>query len=390
MDSPILRDVITQNTPRPDIGITTLQTVTAICTHSEEVGSDIEKLVDPHNLRMAKFQLLELQKGDASYKEVTRARNKLKKLKITARNSKVNSDLHEKYDSRLGEGKFQVFCVDSLMYLEPEDEDLDNAEQDTSGIRRLQAYLAKFPGKSSFRVYNSIIGSRHRAMMYSFQTWDSSSRVGPNPLGTILPEPLSLSKLDQGLNIYVTILRNNFSANVIDQILEKTREINENASSVARNWRGPCNSTISALCRKHGTHTSNDGTDYNWNKELISCFNAILVRWADFDAAVEADSNTFPSQIEGALGEYIRICEPLGAPESFLEGLHERQTTLEDAAKMARDAFMQKYGTLKRNINISQDQCYVMAAMCATYDEALEPRGERRRIPCSYIVKKAG
>ena len=377
VDSPILQKAVRENTVRPNAGLLTLQTVTAVCTHSADQGRDVEKLANPHTLRAAKARLAELKKDEACYKDIARAKQNIMKIVMAARNRKIDRDMQERYSSKLGEDRFKVFCVDSALFMDPEDEEMeDDAEDDMSGVRRLQQHVDWLPAKSLFQVNDALIGLRYQAMVCSFANWVAGCRAETDASGPVLPQPDALREFDQNLRKWAESVLVKFIASVVRHLRLSQNEVSDGALAVASAWRSIHHSTVLALCRKEGCHTSGRYGECDWSRELITAFDAVIKpRWVDFSTYLRTSLATLNRMLSDAFQQYPQICKDLGAPDRFLQALMSRQTMLDDAAGTARDAFLKQLGLLRRNFAVSQENCYVTAAMRRAYRKCVEDKG---------------
>ncbi|KAI1613541.1 hypothetical protein EDD36DRAFT_473612 [Exophiala viscosa] len=364
VDSPILDEAIEENIARPDIGMLTLQTVTAVCTHSAEA-------VDPRALRAADDKIKELKKRDASYSEMEEAKLQKQHLIIEARNKNVIAEMELRHGSRLPKDQFQVFCVDSTKFFESKE------WEDMSGIPALQSYVKTLPGKTLFQLSNAYIGPHLQAMVASFESYVDGSRLKPGTMKAVLHGPEALERFDDELELWTEEIVSKFESIIIDPLKDTEENIDEALLEVVQSWRALHGNTVGALCRKGGKlHTVTAGKR-DWNAELTECItNSTDEAWSEFDDVLEASLSGLHQKICEAFQDYPVTCKKLGAPEHFLQSLLARQQILDDLCAKARESFRKELGTIKKNANNTHENAYVRACMLPVYKIAGNARGK--------------
>jgi hypothetical protein len=380
VDSPILQQVVKENTPRPNTDLLTLQTITVVCTHSAVPARDIEKNANAQTIRAARARLAALIKNNGTPKDVTRAGQQILKIIVAARNKKVNEELQHKYASKLGVGKLNVFCVDSALWIFPDEDMGDEPDEEICGIAQLQIHIEKLPGRALFRVNNALIGSRYRAMVCSFESWVSNSRVRPSGLNSILPEPKALKNFEQRLRLWDDAVTGTFDRLVLRKFRSLQPQVNNTAYAVAKNWRKTNHNTVRAICKREGCYIARKSQTlvvHDWNQELMCSLEAFVAAdWAFFDGQLRGSLDALEQMIYDAFQDYPRECRELGAPEHFLQGIRSRQETLDAAASTTKSAFIHWMGTIRRNSFISQELSYITQVMRPAYKKACQDRGE--------------
>lgn len=370
-DNPILRAIIEENMTRPGVGMLSLQTITAVCTHSAKIEKDTEKLANPTKLAAAKKAVEEMKANGAHHEDIKKAKWETKALTIEARNRGVKATMQERYGSMLNCGQFSVFCVDNTLYM------AHKGMEEVSGIPELQSHVEQLPAKTLFRLYNAFIGSHHHAMVASFETWVSSSRPRAGDLKQLLPEPMALRAFRDELKLWGAEITDTFHNYIITPILGAEDRIIHSANMVTGSWGKLPYTTINAVCRREGKLEKSKRGPQDWNQELTECFNRVAgENWRIFDDHLRTSLAKLNRKIFDAFQEYPRTCQELGAPPSLLRSLTTRQQTLDDAAGLARDNFRHEVGLIKRNATISRTDCYARKYMLDVYQGALEITGE--------------
>lgn len=377
VDNPNLQAIVKENTPRPGVGVLTLQTVTVVNTHSAVFEKDIEQLADPEALKAAKANITQLKKKGASWKEIEDAMNESDNIVVRARNRKVKKDMLDRYGSRLSAGQFHVFCVDNALFM-----DRESDRTDISEIPLLQTHVQDLPARALFQVNDSFIGNDHHAMYYTFETWVYGCRPRPDAFNVILPEPEALRNFHRELKDWTTNIGSSFEEIVLKPLRIATPRINAAALAVAESWREVHFGTVRAICKKYGRHITKTSRNFDWNGDLIDCFLAdIEHNWFQFESMVHKSLLQLKELISKAFQEYPNLCSKLGAPHSFLMSLKSRQQGVDDAVRFARDSFLRELGKLKRKATVSHDGSYVLDSMLPAYEDADEVSGKKYSRP---------
>jgi len=215
IDCSILHSVVEANKSRPDIEMLKLQTVTVVCTHSAVLDKNLEHLANHTAMLAAKARLKHLEgREDATNKEVRQAKEQKDALIMKGRNTKVITEINNKYRDLLPKGNFHVHCVDNEVYMN------DANRADLSGIPQFQEHIACLPGKTLFKLYYNFIGPEHEVTLYSFENWVVSCRLPVGMIKAVLPPPLALWEYHSNLTSWKDNVSNMFVNLVVYPIRE--------------------------------------------------------------------------------------------------------------------------------------------------------------------------
>jgi hypothetical protein len=105
-------------------------------------------------------------------------------LLLNARNTRVRTDLKDKYAADFKPGYLPVFCVDNRIYQTCR----NMQEANLSGIPELRKFCCSIPAKAHFRSANHYIGTELPSLISSVDFWiQAASDPGTRSLTTIVP-----------------------------------------------------------------------------------------------------------------------------------------------------------------------------------------------------------
>lgn len=121
-------------------------------------GAEWQKASSEAEIKYAQHQLISSQKLTW---------NSYKNLLLTARNSRVETDLKRKYSADFEPGHLPVFCVDNRIYHTCQ----NMQEALLSGIPALRKFCYSIPAKAQFRSASHYIGTQLPSLVSSLELW---------------------------------------------------------------------------------------------------------------------------------------------------------------------------------------------------------------------------
>ncbi|KIX93968.1 uncharacterized protein Z520_10305 [Fonsecaea multimorphosa CBS 102226] len=343
--------------------------ITIICTKSAtelDKNRGLERMVNRAKLDYARAELQKVK--DADEKVRKHAERRMTKLLVTARNEKVQKDLHKKYGSYVKGGILKVFCVDNVMYWKATTDE----ERELSGIPALRQHLGDLPAETLFKATDLFLAKKIPALVGSFATWVESCRIDLE-LENRVPLPgagelrLCLEKIENWATRMLEVVERCFTT----RLKEASESIRAACLKVTQRWgEWPAGSFRSCL-KNDGIYTAARMGPRNWNQELGLCFNEEVTGqgWHDFEVAIDPLLNEFGNIIAVFEG-YAKQCSDLRAPANFLKSFTARLDVLKSTFKAEMIRYHTVVGEIRFHANGGHQDSYLTDCMLETYREA--------------------